>query len=109
MSLIPSSRKLLQNPYPYDFPTSGFAMIDSIRAEIDDQSDWDFSANAAHSRTIQYQAAKRFGILVPFSPDELALSRYLIAKQAGLNISTYAWGLYFEKSSKAESGTNRVA
>jgi len=89
---------LPRNSYIYDFPTSGYDIVDATRSEIDDQSDWDVAKNTNLSQLFQYKAAERFGIMTPFSPQEEALSNYLVMKQAGLNISTYAWGLYFEKT-----------
>ena len=80
--------------YPYLFQTCGFARVDDIRAEIESQADWDFVPSQELSNDIQVKAANRFGFYVPFSPEQRALTSYLIKRRAGEMISVYAWGLF---------------
>ena len=83
-------------PYPYLFQTSGFARIDSIRAELESQSEWDYASNRMESGLHVYKAGYRFGFRPPYSDEQHALINILVHKSAGLHISTYAWGLYAE-------------
>lgn len=80
--------------YPYLFPTSGFRRVDDIRAELESQKDWDFSSSIQQAHTNQKAAAARFGFLVPFDEEQIALALYLCESKAGLHMATYAWGLY---------------
>lgn len=80
--------------YPYLFQTCGFPEIDDIRAELESQRDWDHVSSESDSRHVQAIAAQKFMSPIPFSKEQKALRDYLVAKRAGLNISTYAWGLY---------------
>ncbi len=87
--------------YPYLFQTSGFPRVDSIRAEIESQKHWDFSGNVSEADRNMQQAALRYGLKAPFSPEQTALANVLTKKKAGLNICTYAWGLYVEDLQKS--------
>ena len=80
--------------YKYLFQTSGYPIIDEIRAELESQSDWDFAQTTAFAQDFQHRAATKFGFSAPYSDEEQALGTYLVDKKAGLHISTYAWGLY---------------
>lgn len=82
------------NLYPYMFQTSGFSKIDRIRAEIESQTHWDYAPSGEASIKFQVAAAKRYGISAPYSKEQFALMKILYVNRAGVNISTYAWGLY---------------
>ena len=90
-----------QSHYPYLFQTSGYSHVDAVRAEIDSQKDWDFVADTDLAAGLQNRIASKFGIYPGFTPEQSALRTYLIRKQAGPMISTYAWGLLSEKLAKA--------
>jgi len=79
--------------YTYLFQTCGFSVVDDIRAEIESQSEWDFSKDENIDDTIR-MAARRFGFFEPFTPEQEALAAVLRRHKAGILISTYAWGLY---------------
>lgn len=84
--------------YPYLFQTCGFSRVDDIRAELESQSDWDWSPSPEITDIIQMRAANSFGFFAPFSPEQKALTAYLKKRQAGQMISTYAWGLFADVS-----------
>ena len=80
--------------YRYLFQTCGFSIIDDIRAEIESQSDWDFSDGEVEAAQNSRQAARRYGFFEPFTPEQEQLSQILTQSQAGPLIAIYAWGLY---------------
>jgi len=83
-----------EDTFSYDFPSSGFDRVDRVRFFIEDQSEWDYSANReALVRNIGVAAA-RFGFGPDFSDEERALCLILAKANAGRLIMTYAWGLY---------------
>ena len=67
--------------------------MDDIRAEIESQSEWDYSDDESLDDNIR-NAARRFGFFEPFTPEQEALAAILRDHKAGLMIATYAWGLY---------------
>lgn len=87
-----------QDVYPYMFQTSGFSRIDEIRAEIESQPNWDYAPASEVALKIQDEAARKFGVLPPYSKEQFALRKILYVKRAGSNIATYAWGLYSQSS-----------
>lgn len=82
--------------YPYLFQTSGFAVIDKIRAELESQREWDFVKDTDQATSTIETAAARFGFSLPFTDEQSKLSSYLKSKLAGTHMCTYAWGLYAE-------------
>jgi hypothetical protein len=94
--------------YAYDFQTCGHAVIDHVRAAIDSQREWDFSSSEKEARANSREAAKRFGINKILNDEHKALSKYLIAKRAGLHIATYAWGTYIDLLSSASPKIGRT-
>ncbi len=88
--------RAIKTGYLYNFQTCGFSVVDDIRAEIESQSDWDFSRSIEETEKAIYNAARRFGFFEPFTPEQKALAIYLKNRKVGLKIATYAWGLYAE-------------
>ena len=88
--------------YPYLFPTCGFRRVDDIRAELESQRDWDFSLSMQEANQHQKSAARRFGFVIPFDEEQIALAIYLCEAKAGPHIATYAWGLYAESLNVSE-------
>ena len=86
--------KLKTKQYLYDFPTSGFESVDKVRAELEDQSDWDNASDADQSELFCKERAALYGIIQPFSEEQGALIRYLVSRRAGPMIITYAWGIF---------------
>jgi len=86
--------RLKKEPYPYDFHTMGFDIVDKVRAEVEDQSDWDHSKDEDQSEEYCKERAALFGITAPFNEEQGVLIRYLISRRAGPMIITYAWGTY---------------
>ena len=86
--------KLKKEPYHYDFPTSGFEVIDKIRAELEDQAEWDYAKNDDLSNAYCLERAALYGVLAPYNEEQQALTRFLVSRRAGPMISTYAWGIY---------------
>jgi hypothetical protein len=84
----------LMPPYPYEFPTSGFARVDEIRFLIQGQSDWDYCYDTDNLIDNNLEAAKRFGFEPNLGLEEVALSDMIKKLKAGPHIMTYAWGLY---------------
>jgi hypothetical protein len=82
--------------YQYDFQSCGHAIIDEVRAVVDSQREWDFSASGKQARVNSLAAERRFGIKRPRSAEQRALTKYLIDSRAGLHIATYAWGIYVD-------------
>ncbi len=80
--------------YSYLFQTSGFPLIDDIRAEIESQRDWDYASSSDDALILQRQASTKYGIVPPYTQEQKALASLLKGKRAGRNIATYAWGLY---------------
>lgn len=88
--------------YTYDFQTSGFPIVDAIRAEIESQSEWDYSGTQDEVELNIFSAARRFGFFEPFDEEQVALNSILRRRNAGLHIATYAWGLYADALSTSE-------
>lgn len=91
--------------YPYLFQTSGYPVIDQIRAEIESQGQWDYVATASRALQCQINAAQKFGFFPPYTKEQKSLANFLRSKAAGHNISTYAWGLYAETRKTATGHT----
>ncbi|MGJ8564903.1 MAG: hypothetical protein ACSHXY_15290 [Alphaproteobacteria bacterium] len=91
--------------YSYLFQTSGFPVIDAIRAEIESQEQWDYVASASRALHCQITAAQKFGFFPPYTKEQKFLANLLRSKAAGQNISTYAWGLYADTLKTAQNHT----
>lgn len=85
---------LVEPLYPYEFPTSGFAHVDTTRFLIEDQSMWDYCHVTETLMQNNFSAARLFGHGPYFNPEEAALSKLLLTLKAGPQIMTYAWGRY---------------
>ena len=73
---------------------TGFLRVDAVIESIVQKDDWQKAATACDAYLYQLSSAMKLNIFEPFTPEQIALSDYLAARQAGKRLCDYAWRLY---------------